>query len=224
MDSGWTRTIGLAAVTGIMAVFVAQADAGPTREAAGTVVVDTSVASRAAIEPRWLTDANALALVSGMNARQIAAARAELQAWRSDTVRALAVSMLQRHSGIQAAVDSVARQIQLAPVTPALANQLGVQLQAQIDSMMSLRGGGLDRAYVDAQVASHTTMTNYLDQLAGLAERPEVQSVLTLAASESAAGLAQAQSVQAMFALSDSLAADSLAKHRESTARKSRRR
>jgi hypothetical protein len=215
----------LAAVTAVMAAFVAQADAGPTREAAGTVAVDTSAAVRPArIEPRWLTDANALALVSEMNARQIAAAQTELQGWRSDTVRALAVSMLQRHRGIQSAVDSVSRQVQLAPVAPALASELGTQMQAQIDSMMLLRGDGLDRSYVAAQIASHKTMTDYLEQLASLAERPEVQSALKLAASESAAALGQAQSVQSMFVVSDSLAADSLAKRRDSTAHKRRAR
>jgi predicted outer membrane protein len=219
MDIGLTRTLGLAAVTALMAVFVAQADAGPAREAAGTVVVDTSSAAPA-IEPRWLDDANALALASQMNARQIAAAQSELQAWRSDTVRAFAVAMLQQHNALQHAIDSVAGAVQITPAAPAVANDIAAAMQAQVDSMVSLRGGGLDRAYVAQQIASHQTMTDYLDQLSTLAERPEVKAVLSDASARSAAALTQARSIEASFAAADSLAADSLAKKRDSVAAK----
>lgn len=229
MDIGLTRTLGLAAITAVLAVFVAQADPGPAREAAGTVAPAASATSKPAIEPRWIADANALALLSMMNARQLAAAQAELQAWRSDTVRALAVSIAQLHAGLQHDVDSVAQQLQLAPATPAMASDIVMAMQAQIDSMTMLRGDALDRAYVAQQIASHERMTDYLDQLSTIAERPEVQALMSAAAGRSAAALARAKAVQAMFVVSDSVAADSVAAdsaaaRRERSAKKRRAR
>src|SRR5262245_10494620 len=49
----------------------------------------------------WLNDANLLALMGAMNARQISAANIELSTWHSDAIRDFALSMAHEHSDIQ---------------------------------------------------------------------------------------------------------------------------
>jgi predicted outer membrane protein len=204
-----------------------------TRAAAATGVRDTSeyggevVGDSATTGPavRWISDANALALLSLMNARQVSAADVELGAWHSDTVRAFAASMARAHADLQHSIDSLIDQIHVAPVAPALAQPLGVQMQAQVDSLSGL-GRGLDRAYVREQVASHELMGEYLRELAGVAERPEVGALLASAATRVDTALVRARSLDALLTMADSLAAaDSTARvEAKAEARAARRR
>jgi predicted outer membrane protein len=183
---------------------------------AGDVSADSSATNAVRPAGRWITDANILSLLGVMNSRQIAAADAELQAWHSDSVRAFASSVAGEHAEIQHAVDSVAARIHLAPVAPALAALLAARMQSQIDSMMTFRNGYngyLDRAFVREQVASHQLMAGEIEQLAGVAEAPELQAVLSSVAARVGAQLTRAKLLQARLSAADSLAAaDSAAK------------
>src|SRR6476619_6835119 len=109
MDSGLTQRIGLAAVTAVMTVFVAQADGGATTgQAAGTLAADTAAVHHdSLVTPKWINDGNVVAIASVMNGRQIAAANVELSSWHSDTVRAIAASLAHEHSELQHSLDSV---------------------------------------------------------------------------------------------------------------------
>src|ERR1043165_1071455 len=98
MDSSLQKTIGLAALTALITVFVAKADSGAEQSAGGTLAADSAATRRdTVITPRWLSDANLIALVGVMNQKQIAAADLELSGWRSDTVRAFAARVAQEH-------------------------------------------------------------------------------------------------------------------------------
>jgi predicted outer membrane protein len=220
MDSGLTKTIGLAAVTALLAVFVARADGAPAREEAGSVAGDTSAHVDSSALPRWLTDANILALIGAMNARQIAAADAELQAWHSDTVRAFAASLAHDHAQLQQSTDSLAAAVHLAPVPAAINDSVNAALQAFVDSVTANRGPMMDRVYVRQQIASHQLMSRYLDALSTLAEEPELQALLGAAAERSDGEAAHAQTLQTSFVAADSIAADSLA--RRAAARRTR--
>src|SRR5262249_46270610 len=72
----------------------------------------------------WITDANALAMLTAMNNRQIAIADVELEAWHSDTVRALASSVAHDNAGLQHSLDSLAPRLKLAPVMSALGQRI----------------------------------------------------------------------------------------------------
>src|SRR5690242_17397683 len=135
MDSSWLKTMGLALVTVLITFFVAQAD-GSTNEAAGSLVVDTALHADSTVTPKWLDDANVLALIGTMNNRQLSAADMELSAWHSDTVRALAASMAREHAALQRATDSVAASMHVVPVPSALGASVNAAFQAQIDSTM----------------------------------------------------------------------------------------
>jgi len=180
-----------------------------TSEAAGEVA--NEVASNAVAEPevreRWITDANVLSLMSGMNARQIAAADVELSTWHSDTVRAFAASMAREHAELQHAVDSITAHLNLTPVTPALAKPWLSTMQTQIDSIRRASGDALDRAYVRQQVNSHQLMGDYIKQLAVAAERPELRAFLETTAGRVASQLQRARSLQTVLAAADSAAA-----------------
>jgi hypothetical protein len=212
MDRSAMRTIGLAVITVLIAFFVARADPGDEKQASGTVVADTSTRQDSTVTVRWLDDANILALVGVMNQRQIAAASAELQAWRSDTVRALASATAQEHAALQHSADSLSAALSLTPVVPAVADSINAALQASVDSLSAYRGGSLDRAFVQQQAVSQQRMSSYLDQLSALAQRPELQALLDAASARIGAELTRTRSVQATFAISDSVVADSLAK------------
>lgn len=187
---------------------------GDTVEVAGEVVDDS--ADRAPAE-KWIFDPNVLSLLSLMNGRQIAAAEIELEEWHSDTVRVFASQMMHDHAALQRSIDSLVERLNMAPVRPAIAAQIGAAFQAQIDSMVAYRSGprgSLDRAFVRQQIAGHALMASYIQQLAGVAERPELRALLSSAATVAKTELARARGMQARLAASDSQAvADSARKN-----------
>jgi len=187
------------------------AQARPDTAEAGGEVVDSTGAP---VTVKWITDANILSLLGAMNAAAIKAADAELQAWHSDSVRAFASGIARDHAELQHSVDSLAQRIRLAPIAPALANSIGTTLQAQADSLAGTRGPALDRTYVRQQVASHRLMADYIDQLSSVAERPEVQALLSSAATRVGMDLEHAIALQRALAASDSIAADSTPKRK----------
>lgn len=188
---------------------------GDTSEEGGEIVEsgDSSTAGDTT-KPmeKWLSDANVLAMLGLMNTRQLSASDIEIQSWHSELVRDFATATLHAHAALQRGVDSLVDRIHVAPVAPALEQPLGVQMQAQIDSLFG-HGAKLDRAYVSEQVSSNQLMAETLKGLAGVAERPEVQSAVAAMASVVAANLAHATALEAQLAQTDSVAAaDSAAK------------
>jgi predicted outer membrane protein len=177
-----------------------------TIEVAGEVVDDSS--AQAPVD-RWLFDPNVISLLSLMNARQMAAAEVELEEWHTGTVRDFASQMAHDHAALQRSIDSLAERLNLMPVRPAVASQIGAAFQAQIDSMVAYRAGprgSLDRAFVRQQIAGHALMAQYVRQLAGVAERPELRALLASTATMVNTELARAKGMQAQLALADSQA------------------
>jgi len=199
------------------AVPVAGRSAAGTDSAAGEVVTVSNAAnfdttSETEVHGRWITDANALSLLAMLNSRQIAAANIELQAWHSDSVRAFAAAVARQHSDLQHTVDSLGGAINVVPVAPALAAEVGAQMQALADTLAAARGMGLDRAFVREQLSSLPLYADYALHLSSVAQRPEVQSVMATAATRAGALLVRARTMQASFAVADSAAADSAAR------------
>lgn len=189
-----------------------------TNEAAGEVVMrarndarNDSSDARPAV--RWLTDANLLSLFSMMNARQIAAADVELEAWHVDSVRAFAASVAREHAELQHSVDSLSERLHLMPIAPALGQTISATLQSQLDTLRRTYGRALDRAFMRQQVATHQLMTDYMTKFAAVAERPEIQSLFAAAKDSMSAQLSRARTLQMALAIADSVAsADSAAK------------
>lgn len=164
------------------------------------------------VKERWITDANVLSLLSAMNARAIAAADIELEAWHVDAVRAFAASIAREHAELQHSVDSVAGRLDLVPIAPALARPWMATLGAQIDTLRQARGNAVDRAFVHQQVVSHQLIGDYVQQLGATAERPDLRSLLNSTATRIASQLARARALEATLAAADSAAADSAAR------------
>jgi predicted outer membrane protein len=184
-----------------------------TYEAGGEVVASARSDSTAAQPVRWLTDANLLSLLGVMNARQIAAADVELEAWHVDSVRAFAAAVAREHAELQHSADSVAERIHLTPIAPALAQTVSAALQSQIDTLRRSSSRALDRAFVHEQVASYGIMTEYVTELAAVAEQPEMRILLTFEKDSLVTQLARARALQTKLAAADSsAAADSAAK------------
>jgi len=212
MDSSIARTLGLAAITAVITVFVARADGGATvSEAGGRLAADSSTHSDSVVTVRWLNEPNVFALISAMNEKQIAAANAELSAWRSDTVRAIATGLLREHTELQHATDSVAASLRITPMASALNDSVLAGFQAQVDSINGNRGGALDRMYIRQAINGHRLMANYLDQLDELATSPAVHAWIESASARVGSQLTRLTGQQQAFAVADSVAADSLA-------------
>jgi len=186
---------------------VAARDTTPV--AAAPATPDTSTAGDNAV---WITDGNALAMLTAMNNRQIAIADVELEAWHSDTVRALAASIAHDNAGLQHSVDSLAPRLKLAPVMSALGQRIDSEFQSRIDSLRYWRGPGrFERAYIHQQVLASQAFTSYANQLTGATRAPEVQALMQAAAARGATQVSHAQAVEAMLVVTDSLKAAALA-------------
>ena len=216
-------TIALALI--VSAVATACSTSGrDTKESAGEVAI-RSTPDTAVIPVRWLTDANLFSLFGTMNARQIAAADVELESWHVDSVRAFAVTVAREHAELQHLADSVAQQIRVVPIAPALSQPVSATMQAQIDSLRRAYGHSLDRVFIRQQVASYQFMTDEMSELAAVAERSEVQSLFAAARDSMNAQLVRARALQARLAVADStVAADSAAKLAAKAARAAARR
>jgi len=191
-----------------------------TVESGGDVASDvvTGVAN-SPVKERWITDANVLALLGAMHARQIAAADVELESWHVDAIRAFAASVAREHAELQHSADSVAARLGLTPASPALAKQWLSTMQAQIDSMRRVRESSIDRAFVHQQVSGQQLMMDYVTELESVAERPEVRALLAATATRVSLQLAHARSLQTAFPLSDSSTASGKRQGTEGTAR-----
>ena len=186
--------------------------------AAGDVTHDTTGQP---VTGKWLTDANVLSLLTTMSAKQIAAADVELQAWRSDSVRAFAASVARDHAGIQHSVDSLALRLRLAPIAPALADPLTTAMQASIDSLKQDHSALLDRAFIRQQITSESLMSDYAEQLAAVAEQPQVQALSASAAARVRAELTRLRAMNAALQMTDSLR---IAASADSASKRARRR
>lgn len=213
MDRGLPQTVGLAALTALLTVFVARIDgAAAVREAGGQIAADSAVARDSSVTIKWLNDANVLALVRTMNGRQIAASQIEAASAHSDTVLALATSLAREHADLQRSADSLAGALGIAPIAPALNSQVYAEFQTQIDSMLGRGGAALDRAYLNQQLSSHKLMGSYLEQLTGTAQTPELRAWMESATGRVASHVARIQGQQRALVVADSIVADSLAK------------
>jgi putative membrane protein len=212
MRDGLAMMTGAALLAAVAAVAACSKTSRVTKEAAGEVVVRSGSAdARPAV--RWLTDANMLSLVGVMNSRQIAAADVELESWHVDSVRAFAATVAREHAEFQHSVDSVAEQLHVAPIAPALTQTISATMQSQIDLLRRNYGHALDRVFIREQVANYQLMADAMGEFAADAERPEVQSLLSAAKDRMTAQLVRARTLQTRLAAWDSAAAaDSAAK------------
>jgi hypothetical protein len=219
---------------------VAQTPTRDTVEAGGEVAAaDTAAVAAAPASPDtttstnenavWISDANALAMITAMNNRQIAVADVELEAWHSDTVRALAASVAHDHAALQHSLDSLAERLRLAPVTSALGQRIDSEFQSRVDSLRWWRGPGrFERAYVHQQMLADEAFASYANQLTGATRAPEVQALMQTAAARGATQLSHARAVEAMLVIADSLkaaaTADSIQKAADRAAARAARR
>lgn len=214
-----SRLIRAVLVSSGVAIVACQKDAGrdqpppvaatsdKTRLRGDSASGDVTGESTTGVMGRWLTDANVLSMLTTMTAKQIAAADVELQAWHSDTVRAFAASVARDQAAVQHSVDSLAGRLRMTPVAPALAETLNTELETALDALKQVRGTSLDRAFVSEQITTDSLVSDYAEQLAAVAERPEVQALSASVASQTRAQLTRARSLLARFVLADSLAA-----------------
>lgn len=217
-------TIGLAFIASAIAAACSRSSRD-TKESAGEVAIRSNPDTAVVRPVRWLSDANLLSLLGTMNARQIAAADVELESWHVDSVRAFAVTVAREHAELQHSADSLAEQIRVAPIAPALSQPVSATMQAQIDSVRRAYGHSLDRVFIRQQVASYQFMTDEMGELAAVAERPELQGLFASAKDRMNAQLVRARTLQTRLAVSDStVAADSAAKLAAKEARAAARR
>jgi len=157
------------------------------------------------VNQAWITDANALALLSVLNSRQIDAANVELDAWHTDTVKTFAVAVAHDHAQFQHTTDSVAEHLHLAPVRSALVVRIDSIFHFRIDSLRGLHGPQMERAFVQQQVVAEQDIATYADELTGATQAPEVRALMQAAANGARARVNRARAVAATLAIADSM-------------------
>jgi hypothetical protein len=185
---------------------------GDTVEAGGEVLDSAPVN----LNQAWITDANAIALLTALNSRQIDAANVELDAWHTDTVKTFAVAVAHDHAQLQHTTDSLAEHLHLAPMRSALVVRIDSAFHFRIDSLRGLHGTQMEHAFVQQQVVAEQDIATYADELTGAARAPEVRALMQAAAGGARARLNRARAVAATLAIADSVKA---AKTADSAAR-----
>jgi predicted outer membrane protein len=189
------------------------ASAAPGRDSAAKRVVSEShgeVTPAGDADARgWLSDENILALGRQLNNAQMGAANVELEHWHTSAVRGLAEQMKHDHAAMQTSLDSLAAQLKIAPVTPALATVMDSSLRREIDGIAGLEPGPLEQAYIRQQMASHERMIDELRQLAAAADRPELSALLSDHAARLQLHLSSVKSLQGTLVADSVRVADS---------------
>jgi len=126
----------------------------------------------------WLSDENIVALTHLLNSTQVGAANVELEHWHTGAVRDFAGQMKGDHAAMQTSLDSLAAELKIAPVTPALAAVMDSSSRRELDGIAALQFGPMEQAYVRQQIASHERMIDQFRQLAAAADRPELSALL----------------------------------------------
>jgi hypothetical protein len=204
----WLASVALAACDGRDGQRRAPRGAhGESAEAGGDVADSTLKNPDAA----WITDGNALALVGVLNARQIAAANVELDAWHTDTIRSYATLVAHEHAELQRSVDSLAGRIKVVPVMSALDVQIDSAFRVRVDSLRGLRGAPLERAFAHEQVVAEQAIADYADQLNGAVRAPELRALMESMANSARARLTRAKGFELALATADSIKAAAVA-------------
>jgi hypothetical protein len=189
-----------------------------TAQAGGDVADSTTRNPDAA----WITDGNALALLAVLNARQIAAANVELDAWHTDTIRSFAAAVAREHAELQHSADSLSARLHVVPVVSALDQQIDSAFRSRVDSLRGLRGAPLERAFAHEQVVAEQAIAEYADQLTGAVQAPEIRALMESAATDARSRLSRAQAFELTLVLADSIknaaVADSIAQAAERAA------
>jgi predicted outer membrane protein len=155
------------------------------------------------VHGRWLTDGNVVALADTLHGGEIAAADAELQRWRSDSVRVFALMVRQEHAGMRQSIDSLAGRLHVAPSTPALAMTADSARPMQLARLRGTTGEAADRAYLDGVIRTHTVLMETLNGLSAIATQPALATLLAAQANRVAIHLARAQALQRTLAATD---------------------
>jgi hypothetical protein len=209
---------------------LAACDAGPSRApvrkpaqvrqvSAGDVALDSATQ---AVNAHWLTDSNVVALLGVVGQRQMDLAHAEMQAWASDTVEALAANMLHTYQAQQQSLDSLAGALKIAGTMPAVGVALDTSLQQRTAVLSGLGAARLDSAFIATAQAQDAWAAGYMEQLSAVATAPELAAFAATAANRARLQLQQIQQFVAQRAASAKALSDSAA-HADSTRRRSRR-
>jgi putative membrane protein len=128
---------------------------------------------------RSLTDDQIFADLSAANAGEIAAGKMALSKASSADVKAFARQMIDAHTKMQAAGDSLAKKLNITPKPTADDSFTMANDSTSAHLQSAAKGTTFDTAYVNAQVAGHQMVLDFLRRAASQATAPDLKTMLT---------------------------------------------
>lgn len=177
-----TITAGLSLVFGTVAVLGACHKGERTPDTTMSMISKTdSAMDKVADTTRMLSDDQIFADLSAANAGEIAAGKLALNKASSADVKAFAREMIAAHIKMQADGEALAKKLNIVPKPTAddsftMAND---STSARLQS--AAKGTAFDSAYVNAQVAGHQMVLNFVRRAASQATAPDLKTAMTSA-------------------------------------------
>lgn len=110
-----------------------------------------------------LSDPNVAAIASASNQFEIQTSQVALQRSQNQQVRQFAQHMITDHTALEQRMQQLLSAKGMAPQDNEISTQLKTNTAATVQSLSARSGADLDRAYMQAQVASHQWTLTSLD-------------------------------------------------------------
>jgi len=125
------------------------------------------------------TDAEIAMIVVTANKMDIEGGKLAEKTSKNQEVKKFAQTMVQDHGAVNEKATALAKELKLTPKKSATSEKLESDVKAQLKKLKGLKGEEFDKAYVDHEVAYHTTVIEALDNtLLPNAKNAELKALL----------------------------------------------
>lgn len=143
-----------------------------------------------------LSDANIVAILDEANMADSAAGSIAVAKGTSSAVRDYGRQMMRDHHSLRAQGQALAKKLNVTPQAPAN-DPLAADIQSNTQTLNSTaKGKDFDKAYIDAEVATHKKVLQIATDAMGQAQNTELKNLIQKAAPILQAHLDKAESVQ----------------------------
>ena len=172
----WKTTLVATATAGLLVCAACSPAKDKTAEEAAPAAPAEPAAAPAAAAP---TDPQIAHIAYTAGQIDITAAEQALRKTRNPAVKSFAETMVRDHKAVNEQALALVKKLGVTPQENPTSSALGDQARATLDKLEALEGAEFDRAYVDNEVAFHSTVNGALrDTLIPGASNAELKTLL----------------------------------------------